>query len=89
MWGRLLEPPGCSSSTDISNIAVDNAKGNNNTAVTGIDTVDKYSLTERSSYGLKYNFSLKDKANEAAVDAPEWLVPQVKKSVVFCSVVSS
>ena len=32
---------------------------------------------ERASYGVKYNFSLKDKAAEAAVDAPEWLVPQV------------
>ena len=41
-----------------------------------------FTAEERSSYGLKYNFSLKDKANEAAVDAPEWLVPQVKWSVM-------
>ena len=41
--------------------------------------------SERASYGVKYNFSLKDKATEAAVDAPEWLVPQVS-TVLYCTV---
>jgi hypothetical protein len=61
MWDRLMVPP-----------------------VESPDTVtdpssppDKYSQAERAAYGVKYNFSLKDKAEEAAVDAPEWLVPQV------------
>lgn len=40
-------------------------------------SVEGYTDAERASYGVKYNFSLKDKATEAAVDAPEWLVPQV------------
>ena len=40
--------------------------------------------SERASYGVKYNFSLKDKATEAAVDAPEWLVPQVS-ILLYCT----
>ena len=83
MWGRLLEPPGCSSHIDIGSVASDDVDVNINASAIGTDTINEYSLKERSSYGLKYNFSLKDKANEAAVDAPEWLVPQVKESVVF------
>ena len=83
MWGRLLEPPGCPSHIDTGSVASDALDININASAIGTDTINKYSLKERSSYGLKYNFSLKDKANEAAVDAPEWLVPQVKESVVF------
>ena len=44
--------------------------------------------TERASYGVKYNFSLKDKATEAAVDAPEWLVPQVI-ILLYCTLLYS
>ena len=40
---------------------------------------EAYSEQEVASYGVKYNFALKDKSNEAAVDAPEWLVPQVSE----------
>lgn len=43
---------------------------------------ETYLEQEGASYGVKYNFSLKDKANEAAVDAPEWLVPQVSQRVM-------
>lgn len=44
---------------------------------TNMLSAEGYTDAERASYGVKYNFSLKDKATEAAVDAPEWLVPQV------------
>ena len=44
---------------------------------TSMLSAEGYTDAERASYGVKYNFSLKDKATEAAVDAPEWLVPQV------------
>jgi hypothetical protein len=32
--------------------------------------------SDADAFGLKYTFDLRDKAGEAAVNAPEWLVPQ-------------
>jgi hypothetical protein len=65
MWGRLLVPTGA-----IESDALSNNSNNDSSGVT---------LEERQAYGVQYNFCLNDEvgANKAAVDAPEWLVPQV------------
>ena len=71
MWSRLLEPPGHAPPKEDGRHA-------------GQGT---YSQAERSSYGVKYNFALKDNAKDAAVDAPEWLVPQVQPLPYFILII--
>jgi hypothetical protein len=69
MWGRLLVPTGAIESDSFSNDSNNDSSG--------------ISLEDRQAYGVQYNFCLNDEvgANKAAVDAPEWLVPQVHRYV--------
>jgi hypothetical protein len=65
MWGRLLVP------TDtVCNGRLNDIRNDDNSRIT---------LEEKQAYGVQYNYCLNDDfgANKAAVDAPEWLVPQV------------
>jgi hypothetical protein len=68
MWDRLMVPP-VAPDTDTDHDPDSDPSSSS--------PPDKYSREERAAYGVKYNYLLKDKAGEAAVDAPEWLVPQV------------
>ena len=86
MWNRLLVPLSADEIIDenIKNSSNNIGNGDHNSncsnGLKDLNKIDLFHEREKSSYGVKYNFSLKDKAEEAAVDAPEWLVPQVNIS---------
>jgi hypothetical protein len=66
MWDRLMVPP-----------VTPDTDHDPDSDPSSPSPINNYSREERAAYGVKYNYLLKDKAGEAAVDAPEWLVPQV------------
>jgi SAM-dependent methyltransferase len=63
MWPRLLQLRGSAAS---------HCTSSSTSTAAGTTTA---SADEESAYGIKYTFTLHDSEEDAAVDAPEWVVP--------------
>jgi hypothetical protein len=91
MWQRLLFSSS-SSPVTVTATAAASSSSSSSSYRTGNTTSDTGNVTgtgtgasseeeeeeeeERSAYGVQYDFALRDDAAAAAVNAPEWLVPQ-------------
>lgn len=67
MWPRLLRLN--NKSNDGANHTSDHNSGSASARATDV------SSAEDSAYGIQYTFTLQDNDTDAAVDAPEWVVP--------------